>query len=77
MDHTAESAALYLAERGYMADGGGRKRGKHPPTADTIRRMVYSGRLSARRVGYIWLIDQAALDVLVCSQEPTPHTTVQ
>lgn len=65
MDHTAASAALYLAERGYMADGGGRKAGKHPPTADTIRRMILSKRLPARRVGYIWLIPQEALDELI------------
>lgn len=65
MEHTAASAALYLTERGYLADGGGRKAGKHPPTADTIRRMIYTGRLPARRVGYIWLISQEALDVLL------------
>lgn len=65
MDHTAASAALYLTERGYLADGGGRKAGKHPPKADTIRRMILSGRLPARRVGYIWLIDQQALDALL------------
>lgn len=65
MDHTARSAAEYLAALGYLADGGGRKAGKHPPTADTIRRMVYSGRLPARRVGYIWLIAQAELDRLI------------
>lgn len=65
MDHTAQSAALYLTERGYLADGGGRKAGKHPPSADTIRRMILSGRLPARRVGYIWLISQEELDNLI------------
>lgn len=70
MDHTAQSAALYLAERSYLADGGGRKAGKHPPSADTIRRMIYSGALPARRVGYIWLIDQAELDRLLASDPP-------
>lgn len=68
MDHTAASAALYLTERGYMADGGGRKAGKHPPTADTIRRMIYRGTLPARRVGYIWLISQDTLDELIAAQ---------
>lgn len=68
MDHTAQSAADYLAAHGYKADGGGRKAGKHPPSADTIRRMILSKRLPARRVGYIWLIDQTALDELIAAQ---------
>lgn len=73
MDHTAASAALYLTERGYLADGGGRTPGKHPPRADTIRRMILNGRLPARRVGYIWLIAQPDLDNLIAAQiEPPP-----
>lgn len=65
MNHTAQSAAEYLAALGYLADGGGRKAGKHPPTADTIRRMILSERLPATRRGYIWLIAQEDLDALI------------
>lgn len=70
-DHTPESAALYLAERGYLAEGGGKRRGKHPPTADTIRRMIYAGRLTARRFsGRAWAISQDALDELLIHYAP-------
>lgn len=69
MDHTAESAALYLTECGYMAQGGAKKAGPHPPAADTIRRMIYAKRLPARRLGYIWLIAQEELDKLIAEQK--------
>ena len=64
-DHTTTSAAEYLAARGYTVEGGGRIAGRHLPKADTIRRMILSGRLPARRVGYVWLIGQEELDKLI------------
>lgn len=64
MDHTAESAALYLEERGYTI-GSRRIGGQHPPKADTIRRWCQRGEIAARRVGYIWLIAQEELDRLM------------
>lgn len=67
-DHTAQSAALYLTERGYTIDGGGRIAGRHPPPADIIRRWCKSGKIPARRVGYIWLISQDELDRLIAQQ---------
>ncbi len=72
-DHTAQSAAEYLKERGYLADGGGRTAGRHPPKADTIRRMIYAGKLSARRVGYIWLIAEEELAKLLCTGDTSQH----
>lgn len=65
MDHTAESAALYLKERGYTIEGGGKRVGRHPPPPDIIRRWCKKGTISARRVGYIWLISQEELDRLI------------
>lgn len=69
MDHTAESAATYLAALGYTV-GSRRIGGQHPPKPDTIRRWCQRGRVKARRVGYIWLIEQGELDRLV---QEHPH----
>lgn len=68
-DHTAQSAADYLAAQGYTIEGGGRTAGRHAPPPDIIRRWCKSGKLKARRVGYIWLIEQTTLDALVAAQE--------
>ena len=63
MTHTPVSAALYLKERGYLVR---EPHGTHgPPKADTIRRWCGSGKLPARQVGRTWLIEEAALDVLI------------
>lgn len=69
MDHTAQSAALYLTERGYTIEGGGRTAGRHAPTPDIVRRWCNHGTIAARRVGYIWLISQETLDALITKQQ--------
>jgi hypothetical protein len=63
-EHTVTSAALYLKERGYTV-GRGRIGGRGAPVADTIRRWCERGKIKARQVGRIWLIDQAVLDQLI------------
>ncbi len=73
-DHTANSAADYLAAQGFTV--GRRRAGGHgPPSADVIRRWCKRGKLAARRIGYIWLIDQAELDRLVeaSHEQPSPR----
>lgn len=67
-DHTAASAAEYLAERGYTV-GRGRIGGRGAPKADTIRRWCERGKVKARRVGYIWLIAQEELDRIISGSE--------
>ena len=69
MEHTPISAALYLAERGYTVTS----KKTHtiaPPKPDTIRRWCMRGELPARRLGYIWLIEQATLDALIAERAP-------
>jgi len=63
-DHTAESAARYLAERGYTV-GSRRIGGRAAPKADTIRRWCKQEKIKARHEGYIWLIPQEELDRLL------------
>lgn len=69
-DHTAISAAEYLAAHGYEVPRG-RIGGRGPPSADTVRRWCTYGKIEARRIGYIWLISQAALDALIAAQRGT------
>lgn len=76
MDYTAESAANYLAALGYTVSSR-RIGGAHPPKADTIRRWCQRGRINARRVGYIWLIDQQELDQLVQEQPMLDLATIR
>lgn len=71
MDHTAESAAEYLAALGYTITSRN-KPAPHAPPADIIRRWCASGKLPARRVGYIWLISQDELDRLAQRRQPDP-----
>lgn len=63
-DHTAQSAAEYLAAHGYEI-GRGRIGGRGAPKADTIRRWCADGKIAARRVGYIWLIAEEELEGLL------------
>lgn len=67
MEHTAETAAAYLAAAGYTAGPRSGGRQAHPPP-NTIRYWCRVGRIKARRAGYIWLIDQAELDRLVAEK---------
>jgi len=63
-DHTTTSAAEYLAARGYTVS---RRRagGEGPPTADTIKHWCERGTITARKAGWVWLIDQDELDALL------------
>jgi hypothetical protein len=69
LDHTAQSAADYLAAHGYTVSSR-RIGGSHPPKADTIRRWCARGLLTARRSGSIWLISQEELDRLLVTSVP-------
>lgn len=51
-------------ERGYEVSRG-RVGGKGPPTPDTIKHWCKSGKLKARKAGWVWLIAEEELEKLV------------
>lgn len=72
-DHTTTSAAQYLAEHGYTV-GRGKIGGRGAPKSDTIKRWCKNGKIKARRVGYVWLIDEKTLDDLLRKQNVNKPT---
>lgn len=63
-DHTTTSAAQYLAEHGYTVRSK-RDGTNKPPTTVTVKQWCERGKLSARKVGWVWLIAQEDLDRLL------------
>lgn len=63
-DHTTTSAAEYLREKGYEVSRG-RIGGRGAPTADTLKHWCKSGKIKARKAGWVWLIDEGELEKLI------------
>lgn len=69
-DMTTTEAAAYLAAQGFTVhskrDGTDR-----PPASELIKRWCISGKLKARKSGWVWIISQRELDRLLASNGAT------
>jgi hypothetical protein len=63
-DHTTTSAALYLKERGYTVKSK-RDGTELPPSSGTVKQWCERGKIKARKAGWVWLIAEEDLAVLV------------
>lgn len=70
-DHTTTSAAQYLAEHGYIVHSK-RDGTDKAPNGTTIKQWCERGKIPARKVGWVWLIDQEELDrILEATRDDT------